>query len=60
MSRAVWTEYDSCAAYHAKHDRLPQLVSDSAMRRINFDTDAFYERVRAFKYAQAMERVSCS
>jgi len=51
-------EYRSAADYHAVHGRLPNLVSSSVMRRINYDPAQFEEDVRACRYAHAMYRLA--
>lgn len=59
----AWKEYDNIAADMARKgltgaagDPLPNLISRQAFAIINDDLDAFAKRVRAFAYAQAMER----
>lgn len=56
---STWiAEYRSAADYYAQHNRLPDLVSSSVMRRINYDPEAFYEDVRSCRYARAMYRLA--
>lgn len=58
-------EYDSAARWCAIRgikgelgDKLPELMSPECLEAINYDPEAFQERVRQFAYARAMERVS--
>ena len=56
---STWiAEYRSSADYYAQHNRLPDLVSSSVMRRINYDPAAFDEDVRSCRYARAMYRLA--
>lgn len=62
---AIWAEYDSAAEWCARRglrgvsgDPLPPMLSESAQRRIDYDPDAFAERVRATAYGLAMERTA--
>ena len=52
-----WKEYDLVCEYMAKHDNnMPDLISESCMRLINEDTDAFMDRVNCYAYARSMEK----
>ena len=53
----TWEEYDSAARWCAERGHtgelgspLPNLVSTSCMRRINYDPDKFSERVSEWRY----------
>lgn len=61
MTEEQWQEYDSAASWCARYglkglegDPLPILTSDAVVTQIANDPEAFAERVRGFKYAQAM------
>lgn len=58
----TWIEYDAAAEWCARRgfsgnvgSPLPPLLSRSRKRRIDYDPDAFAQRVRATAYALAME-----
>jgi hypothetical protein len=58
----VWVEYDAAALWCARRgftgavgSQLPALMSSSCLRRINYDPEAFEERVSETAYALAME-----
>jgi len=48
-------EYDAAAEYFAKHNRLPDCMGiPGAIKYINADPEAFHERVKQCRYANAM------
>ena len=61
----LWAEYDSAAGYCAKRGwtgdigtPLPANMSHQVVFEINYDVDAFKERVRQSAYALAMGKAS--
>jgi len=49
-------EYDAAAEWYAKYSELPaNMAIPGAITSINDDPEAFFERVKAFQYALAME-----
>lgn len=59
----AWQEYEAAADYLAARgltgdigDPLPELMTPEAVYLINYDVEAFQERVRLCAYARSMER----
>lgn len=62
-----WREYDYCADWCARNGHngdvgspLPDYISGTVQELIDYDPEAFADRVRSARYAMAMNRLNIS